>query len=74
MVAERCTSLTFVVMSCSLAKISMVAELNLDDIGANVCCSLAKISMVAEHKGDLAIARGSCSLAKISMVAEPQNI
>ena len=34
--------------SCSLAKISMVAELSLFSDFFKYCCSLAKISMVAE--------------------------
>ena len=34
---------------CSLAKISMVAELRKEYARMDVSCSLAKISMVAEH-------------------------
>ena len=34
--------------SCSLAKISMVAELSIIALVVNLGCSLAKISMVAE--------------------------
>ena len=37
--------------SCSLAKISMVAELVVVRNRLVVRCSLAKISMVAEHGG-----------------------
>ena len=37
-------------MSCSLAKISMVAELGFLDNKVLACCSLAKISMVAERE------------------------
>ena len=36
-------------MRCSLAKISMVAELDAVKGPLNASCSLAKISMVAEH-------------------------
>ena len=35
--------------SCSLAKISMVAEPVVKETGNTKSCSLAKISMVAEH-------------------------
>ena len=59
---------------CSLAKISMVAELVCHLMMIHVCCSLAKISMVAELYCALYCIWIGCSLAKISMVAEPQNI
>ena len=36
-------------ISCSLAKISMVAEPTPSLTNAPLCCSLAKISMVAER-------------------------
>ena len=74
MVAEQRDSIKSYIFCCSLAKISMVAELkyksNLTDNG----CSLAKISMVAEPVGKSRLFMFCCSLAKISMVAEPQNI
>ena len=56
--------------SCSLAKISMVAELLGNLHNSLTCCSLAKISMVAEHPKLSVYSQLCCSLAKISMVAE----
>ena len=55
---------------CSLAKISMVAELQGMFLTYSICCSLAKISMVAELVLLCSIMLIGCSLAKISMVAE----
>ena len=49
MVAEHDICCTARLYSCSLAKISMVAELKLVEKKQNLSCSLAKISMVAEH-------------------------
>ena len=49
MVAEPPTYSKNLKVSCSLAKISMVAELFHTGLHGNVSCSLAKISMVAEH-------------------------
>ena len=70
MVAERNVKNHDTGHCCSLAKISMVAELyptyKLNFVG----CSLAKISMVAELQVGFAILLTCCSLAKISMVAE----
>ena len=51
MVAERGSMTSIVRESCSLAKISMVAELKERVYHAQFSCSLAKISMVAELKG-----------------------
>ena len=58
------------IFSCSLAKISMVAELEGTWENIKRCCSLAKISMVAELIITALLVFMSCSLAKISMVAE----
>ena len=55
---------------CSLAKISMVAELSEMQYAHKWRCSLAKISMVAEHIPYIYDNGKGCSLAKISMVAE----
>ena len=55
---------------CSLAKISMVAEHDVQKRYLSSCCSLAKISMVAEHDVQKRYLSSCCSLAKISMVAE----
>ena len=49
MVAELAISSFSTKVSCSLAKISMVAEQDLAHAIAFYRCSLAKISMVAEH-------------------------
>ena len=49
MVAERCELRFEYTDSCSLAKISMVAEPVFERNIPTVCCSLAKISMVAEQ-------------------------
>ena len=49
MVAERLTYPVDVKGSCSLAKISMVAEHVVTGKAHCNCCSLAKISMVAER-------------------------
>ena len=48
MVAERKTFIDVDGVGCSLAKISMVAELIPKEIINRISCSLAKISMVAE--------------------------
>ena len=74
MVAELERWFICLILGCSLAKISMVAERTVvnEEVGAS--CSLAKISMVAERVPFPADSTLSCSLAKISMVAEPQNI
>ena len=61
-------------ISCSLAKISMVAERLHEECSTFTCCSLAKISMVAELIGTLHCFSKCCSLAKISMVAEPEPL
>ena len=50
MVAEQKEFDNSMFQSCSLAKISMVAEQSFLYVTVTVCCSLAKISMVAEHK------------------------
>ena len=72
MVAELYLIQRFLLVRCSLAKISMVAERLGSMVVKPIGCSLAKISMVAEqqifHKPYLK----RCSLAKISMVAEPR--
>ena len=70
MVAERPTRVRSELVSCSLAKISMVAELEGTWENIKRCCSLAKISMVAELNIITVPITESCSLAKISMVAE----
>ena len=49
MVAERKMGYDRALAGCSLAKISMVAELVVEHSGTLSSCSLAKISMVAEH-------------------------
>ena len=74
MVAELSPPRTFPSSCCSLAKISMVAELFTFLIAFRFRCSLAKISMVAEQFSLQFKFANCCSLAKISMVAEPQNI
>ena len=74
MVAERRIKGNRANSSCSLAKISMVAELYVVKLINGISCSLAKISMVAELSSLLRLYFSCCSLAKISMVAEPQNI
>ena len=48
MVAEQLIKVLVSLFCCSLAKISMVAELKKDVKSINHRCSLAKISMVAE--------------------------
>ena len=48
MVAEHTKLVINTPFGCSLAKISMVAEHNLNNRGYYASCSLAKISMVAE--------------------------
>ena len=70
MVAEQVLPFFSTISRCSLAKISMVAELTLFSDFFKYCCSLAKISMVAEQKRVFLQKKESCSLAKISMVAE----
>ena len=73
MVAEPWKKQNSVLVRCSLAKISMVAEHIHASVKPSKSCSLAKISMVAEpgsHWFDRAM---SCSLAKISMVAEQKH-
>ena len=70
MVAERVECKKKLDTCCSLAKISMVAELPPDDLMGIFRCSLAKISMVAEPVSLGKRIQRSCSLAKISMVAE----
>ena len=74
MVAEPATPADNYNDRCSLAKISMVAELELKSLVLLLRCSLAKISMVAERPQSVRLMETRCSLAKISMVAEPQNI
>ena len=70
MVAEQ-DDLSFLSsIRCSLAKISMVAELKGNFGHDRTSCSLAKISMVAERPSKITTREISCSLAKISMVAE----
>ena len=49
MVAEQSYISCIILKCCSLAKISMVAELENEFVDDDICCSLAKISMVAEH-------------------------
>ena len=49
MVAEHYFFNNFLLICCSLAKISMVAELKVGFFMQTRSCSLAKISMVAEH-------------------------
>ena len=51
MVAERSCTGYMSFLSCSLAKISMVAEPIKSQSLTIESCSLAKISMVAEHTG-----------------------
>ena len=70
MVAEHAPFLYTFHFCCSLAKISMVAELSVSSVESKLRCSLAKISMVAELYPDEWGCEVSCSLAKISMVAE----
>ena len=70
MVAEHESANTPLRLRCSLAKISMVAELVEHAIITYVRCSLAKISMVAERMISYSFLLCCCSLAKISMVAE----
>ena len=53
MVAEPAKSLGSSKKSCSLAKISMVAERTAARTIQRQCCSLAKISMVAELPCDI---------------------
>ena len=48
MVAEQIGPMLSLITGCSLAKISMVAELDISGLAPLYCCSLAKISMVAE--------------------------
>ena len=48
MVAEQIYQMLTLSFCCSLAKISMVAELHDRDTNPDGGCSLAKISMVAE--------------------------
>ena len=48
MVAELSLILSAHFLGCSLAKISMVAELSSEETYSDDSCSLAKISMVAE--------------------------
>ena len=72
MVAERFRKNECCIVRCSLAKISMVAELLLSYTHKSQSCSLAKISMVAEHVIMIQQYKNCCSLAKISMVAEPR--
>ena len=48
MVAEQFLMIHSCMISCSLAKISMVAELDYEVSIEKLSCSLAKISMVAE--------------------------
>ena len=74
MVAERVGRRRNNRRSCSLAKISMVAELSLLIFLSQQCCSLAKISMVAELGKAHEYEDKCCSLAKISMVAELLNL
>ena len=50
MVAERVYTCLMYSSSCSLAKISMVAELGGIRMAQERGCSLAKISMVAERR------------------------
>ena len=71
MVAELAKTVTTAGGRCSLAKISMVAEQEIQYLPYSTCCSLAKISMVAEQRMTTSCLTKSCSLAKISMVAEP---
>ena len=70
MVAEPAVIEATANLGCSLAKISMVAELWYRVCYCCLCCSLAKISMVAEQEHCFTIFSKGCSLAKISMVAE----
>ena len=70
MVAERISNKHRPKVCCSLAKISMVAELDYLNTCMHDSCSLAKISMVAEQTFLKTEQAYSCSLAKISMVAE----
>ena len=70
MVAEQDIKRQYDVEGCSLAKISMVAELIRNTMKKDICCSLAKISMVAERIKISNVQQRCCSLAKISMVAE----
>ena len=70
MVAEPDDKQESVKASCSLAKISMVAELWVAFLVLIQSCSLAKISMVAEQSLLVWQTFYCCSLAKISMVAE----
>ena len=74
MVAERKEGLHYDKFSCSLAKISMVAEQLVNSVTYFKSCSLAKISMVAELFIEDGYSVDSCSLAKISMVAEHRNV
>ena len=71
MVAEHISLFYHHLTSCSLAKISMVAEPAIDGVYTSLGCSLAKISMVAERQLYEVELLDGCSLAKISMVAEP---
>ena len=73
MVAEHKDYKKLIQHGCSLAKISMVAELIMPADSVKECCSLAKISMVAEPTRADVVAQNRCSLAKISMVAELLN-
>ena len=70
MVAELVLYFILFTPCCSLAKISMVAELNKMCDTPIQRCSLAKISMVAELVQVSFFTPICCSLAKISMVAE----
>ena len=70
MVAEHIRACSIGNGCCSLAKISMVAELVLQILNFILGCSLAKISMVAELWICTTNRLYCCSLAKISMVAE----
>ena len=70
MVAEHKDGILNARKCCSLAKISMVAELCIHYACFKDRCSLAKISMIAELPPVLSTLIVRCSLAKISMVAE----
>ena len=74
MVAELIMFVIVLITSCSLAKISMVAEQEERIKTYERSCSLAKISMVAEPFSFVSFSSSCCSLAKISMVAELKDI
>ena len=63
-----------IIIRCSLAKISMVAEPSFFLSKKRTRCSLAKISMVAEQDFQRIQLGLCCSLAKISMVAEQRYL